>query len=62
MDLYDAPPEVREDLRFVFLDRVDQALEEALHPAGATTARRRPGDDRARPSAHRRQRRGRSGG
>jgi ATP-dependent Lon protease len=40
-DLYDVPAEVREDLRFVFLDRVDQALEEALRPAGEAAAPRR---------------------
>jgi ATP-dependent Lon protease len=41
-DLYDVPAEVRKDLRFVFLDRVDHALEEALHPAGEAAAPRRP--------------------
>jgi ATP-dependent Lon protease len=47
-DLEDVPPGVREYLRFVFVDTIDEVLERALEDASPAT---RPGDAPRRPRA-----------
>jgi ATP-dependent Lon protease len=52
-DLEDIPDHLRKDLEFVFADRIDKALDEALEPSGGS-ADGRPAKARGRKVAARR--------
>jgi ATP-dependent Lon protease len=51
VDLDELPEHLKKDIEFVFVDSVEEVLEQALEPAGSLAARRRPASRGRRPVA-----------
>jgi len=51
VDLDELPEHLKDDIEFVFVDSVEEVLEQALEPVGSLASRRRPASRGRRPVA-----------